>query len=259
LTRLLIVNPNTTTAVTETVVGEARRCARKGTEVVGVTSAFGASIVSTETENLVAGHAALDLLATHHPGFDAAVVAMSFDTGVFAARTLLPIPVIGITEAALHLACLLGRRVGLVVLGAMSLPLYTDLIDRIGLEKRVGAIETVELASAAAYRDRSAMDAEIEAAALRLAARAVDVVVICGAAVAGVASRLKDRLPLPILDGVAPAVAQAESLAALAPKLSRRVVSLAAGEPPTGLGPELTTLLDCHRPPPEHVPTSGDL
>ena len=244
MTRLLIVNPNTTQAVTEAVLAEGRRCVRIGTELVGVTGPFGATIVSTEAENAIAAHAALDLLATHHAGCDAAVVAMSFDTGVFAARTLLPIPVVGITEAALHTACLVGRRFGLVVLGAVSLPLYTDLIGRIGLASRLGAIEVVELASTSAYLDRPTVDALIAQAAMRLAGKDVDIVVVCGAAVAGVADRLQSQLPLPILDGVAPAIAQAEALAGLGLRLRHPMLRLARGDPAIGLSRALAALLD---------------
>ena len=244
MTRLLLVNPNTTAAITETVLAEARRAAAPETAIEAVTGAFGASIVSTEAENLIAAYAGLDLLAAHYVGFDAAVLAISFDTGAFAARAVLPIPVVGITESALHMACLLGRRIGLVTFGAQSLPLYQDLIDHIGLATRIGAIETIEPSSSSSYLKHAGMDGEVEAAALRLAARGVDVVVACGAATAGVAARLKHRLPLPILDGVAAAVAQAQSLVALAPKLSRRPPRLAAGEPLKNLGSHLTAMLD---------------
>ena len=113
--KLLLVNPNMTQAVTDRVVAEARRCARPGTDMQGVTATFGVAIVSTEAEVAIAAHAALDLLATHHAGHDAAIIAMSFDAGALAARRLLPIPVLGITEAAIHTACLLGRRFGMIV------------------------------------------------------------------------------------------------------------------------------------------------
>jgi allantoin racemase len=244
MTRLLVVNPNTTQAVTAAVLAEAARCARAETEIVGVTGTFGATIVSTEPENAIAAHTALDLLATHHAGFDAAIVAMSFDAGVFAARTLLPIPVVGITEAALHTACLVGRRFGLVLLGAVSLPLYNDLIDRIGLSGRLGAVEIVEVASAAAYLDRSVVDTLVEDAANRLAVKGVDVVVLCGAALAGIAARLKDRLTVPVLDGVAPALAQAEALAGLGLRPRRPSRRLAKGEPTIGLSVALAALID---------------
>ena len=244
MTRLLIVNPNTTQAVTASVLAEGRRCARVGTELVGVTGKFGVTIVSTEAENVIAAHSALELLANHHAGFDAAIVAMSFDTGVFAARTLLPIPVVGITEAALHMACLLGRKFGLVILGAVSLPLYMDLIARVGLASRLGATDVVELASAAAYLDRAAVDGLVAQAAMRLASKNVDIVVVCGAALAGVADRLKTQLPLPILDGVAPAIAQAEGLASLGLLLRRSAHRLAKGDSTIGVSPALANLID---------------
>src|SRR4051794_19114750 len=113
--KLLLVNPNMTQAVTDRVAAEARRIASPGTEVTAVTGAFGVAVVSTEAEAVVAAHAALDLLAEHYEGHDAAIIAMSFDAGVVAARRLLPIPVLGITGAAIHTACLLGRRFGMIV------------------------------------------------------------------------------------------------------------------------------------------------
>ena len=243
--KILLVNPNTTEAVTASVEAEARRHAGPGTELTAVTAGFGVTIVSTEAENIVAAHAALDLLATHHAGFDAAIVAMSFDTGVAAARTVLPIPVVGITEAALHTACLMGRRFGLIVLGAVSLPLYTDLIDRLGLAGRLGAIEIADMRSAGDYLDRSTVTAAILAAATRLAdAGTIDVIVVCGAAVAGIAQRLQTELAVPILDGVGPAVLQAELLVRLGRRPRRPPLRLASGQPTTGLGPALARLLE---------------
>jgi allantoin racemase len=244
MTRILIVNPNTTQAVTGVVLTEARRGLDASVALEAVTGTFGASIVSTEAENVLAASSALDLLARHHPGFDAAILAISFDTGAFPARILLPIPVVGITEAAIHTACLLGRRFGLVVLGRVSLPLYEDLVERIGLVSRLGAIETVSVSSAADYLDRSIIDRGIEDAVQRLADRGVDVAVVCGAAVAGIAHRLRDRAPILVLDGVAPAIAQARALAGLRLGTPRRTARLAAGTPPMGIGPELASLLE---------------
>ena len=105
--KLLLVNGNTTQAVTDRVLAEARRCAAPGTEVTGATARFGVSIVSTEAENDIAAHAVLDTLSATYADHDAAILAISFDTALAGARQILPIPVIGMTEAALHTACLL--------------------------------------------------------------------------------------------------------------------------------------------------------
>ena len=75
--RLLLINGNRTQAVTDTVVTEAKRCVGPGIDVRGVTAAFGANIVSTPADNVIAAHAVLDALARHYTACDAAVLAIS--------------------------------------------------------------------------------------------------------------------------------------------------------------------------------------
>jgi allantoin racemase len=242
--KLLLVNPNMTQAVTEKVVAEARRCAASGTTVQGVTATFGVAIVSTEAEVAVAAHAALDLLAAHHVGYDAAIVAMSFDAGVLAARSLMPIPVLGITEAAIHTACLLARRFGIIIAGAVSMPLHLDLIDASGLRGRMCAMEVVEVGSVTAYLDTEALEVRLLDAARRLSERPeIEAIIFCGAAVAGIAHRLQPQVPLPLIDGVAAATAQAELLVNLKLRPKDRPRALAAGLVPTGLSTALQQLL----------------
>jgi allantoin racemase len=242
--KLLLVNPNMTQAVTDRVAAEARRVASPGTEVTAVTGAFGVAVVSTEAEASIAAHASLDLLAEHHESHDAAIVAMSFDVGVVAARGLLPIPVLGITGSAIHTACLLGRRFGMIVSGAVSVPLYLDLLDASGSRDRMAAMEIVDIASAAAYLDTAALEARIADAARRLAERPeIEAIVLCGAAMAGLAYRLRDDLTLPLIDGVAAATTQAEALVRLGLRPKRRPVPLAASLAPVGVGAKLARLL----------------
>jgi allantoin racemase len=108
--KVLLVNGNTTQAVTDRVVAEATRCASPETAITGITARFGVSIVSTEAQEEIAGHAVLDALAANFAGHDAAILAISFDTALLGARQIVPIPVVGMTEASLLTACMLGRR-----------------------------------------------------------------------------------------------------------------------------------------------------
>ena len=84
--KLLLVNGNTTQVITDRVVAEATRCAAPGTTITGVTARFGVSIISTEAENEIAGHAVLDALAVHVADHDAVVLAISFDTALLGAQ-----------------------------------------------------------------------------------------------------------------------------------------------------------------------------
>lgn len=243
MARILIVNPNTTASVTARVLAEAQRWARPGTELTALTGATGASIVSTPVEELVAARAALEMLAEHHAGYDAAILAISFDSGLVAARAALPIPVVGLTQAALHMASLLGRRIGMIGFGASARGLYRDLIDRYGLSAHVLTLEIIELASVSSYLDETSLDfAVIEAVRRQVSDLGVEVVVIAGAAVSGIAQRVAPSVSVPMLDGAGPAVALAEALVQLRLSASAGPPALATTTA-SGLSPALTTLL----------------
>src|SRR5262249_41967999 len=157
-------------------------------------------------------HAVLDVLSKTYAGHDAAILAISFDTALIGARQIVPIPVVGMTEAALHTACVLGRRFGLISFGNRSQWMYLDLVRRSGLLERMVAHETIEPTSTADYLREGAQDRLVTEAAARLVSAGADVVVVTGAAVAGIARRLAPLVPVPLIDGIGCAVGQAECL-----------------------------------------------
>ena len=202
---------NITQAVTDRVLAEVRQCAAPETEVTGATARFGVNIVSTEAENDIAAHAVLDILSATYTDHDAAILAISFDTALAGARQILPIPVIGMTEAALDTACLLGRRFGLISFGTASRWLYLDLVRRSGLLERIIAFETIELTKTGELSAREgAQDQLVCEASERLVSAGAEAVVVTGAAVAGIARRLSPLVPAPIVDGIGCAIGQAE-------------------------------------------------
>jgi allantoin racemase len=142
------------------------------------------------------------------------VIAVSYDTGLRGTRELLDIPVVGMTEAALLTACMLGGKIGLVNFGARVRPLYEELVASYGLSSRIAGWRTVE--STAAYKPGS--DDELEALLVKQANDLVErdfaeTVILTGAVMAGVAARIQPRVSVPVLDGIAAGVPQAELLA----------------------------------------------
>jgi allantoin racemase len=241
--KLLLVNGNTTQAVTDRVVAAARQSASPGTEIAGVSARFGVSIVSTEAEDAIASHAVLDALAAHHAGHDAAILAISFDTALLGARQIVPIPVVGMTEASLLTACLLGRRFGLISFGQSSRAMYLDLVQRAGVAQRMAGFETIELSNTTAYLREGGQDAAVLDASQRLIAAGADAVVVTGAAVAGIANRLRAQLPVPLLDGIECAVGQAETLVRLGLRQRAPAAPLTGGSTAIGIDPALGRLL----------------
>ncbi|MDB5848392.1 MAG: hypothetical protein JWP29_2144 [Rhodoferax sp.] len=216
--RLLIVNSNTSAFVTAKIADAARAVAAPGTDITALNGLFGAHVIGTRTELAVAEHATVDLLARHAHEADAVLIAVSYDVALRAAREMLDIPVVGITEAALLTACMLGGQIGVVVFGARVLPIYQELVRSYGLQRRVAGWRVVESNAPYAAGDQSQADALTVAAAQSLVTQDhAEVVVLTGAVMAGVPARLQDRIDVPVLDGVSCGVRQAELLAALRP------------------------------------------
>ena len=65
--------------------------------------------IATRAEAAIGAVAALDMLAERRGAIDAAIVAAFGDPGLGGARELFDFPVVGMAEAAMLMACMLGR------------------------------------------------------------------------------------------------------------------------------------------------------
>jgi allantoin racemase len=214
--RILVLNSNTSEVVTEKIAAAARAAAGPGTEIVAVTGTFGARVIGTRAEHAIGEHSTLALVARHAPGCDAVVIGVSYDTGLRAARELLSIPVVGMTEAGLLTACMLGGTIGIVTFGRRVLPLYKELVAGYGLAGRVTGWRVLESTAAYGRAAHPELDREIVAAARDLVERDhAEVILLTGAVMAGVPERLQPDLPVPMVDCVVCGVRQAEMLASL--------------------------------------------
>jgi allantoin racemase len=210
--RLLVANANTTEAITDACVAAARRAAAPGSTIIGATPAFGPRVISTRAENAIASHALLATLAEHAGHVDAAILAVSHDTALDAARQLMPCPVIGMTEAACLTACMLGGRFAVLTLGQAG-P-YEELVARHGLATRCAEVRGIAATPQDTLRDPEGVQRLLLAAIADLAQRA-DAVVLAGAVLAGMDRVLQPHAAVPLLDGITCAVKLAEMLVAL--------------------------------------------
>lgn len=245
--KILLVNPNLTQAVTDAVLAAARARAAPGTELVAVTGSFGPAVIGSRAENALAQHGVLDLVARHAPGCDAVVLGVSLDTGLWACRELLDIPVIGMTEAGLLCGATVATRIGLLTNGARMGPLYRELVQSYGLGGRLAGIETLTLTPqqmVGAPQDVQAAQQAVMAAARTLIERdGAEAVLLAGAAMASMAEVLQAHLPVPLLDGVGCAVALAQAMVGLRlPRAQVGSVSPTGGRAVQGVSPALAQL-----------------
>lgn len=202
MSRLLVLNSNTTTSVTDLVIRHARDVLGDRVELVGATARFGARYISNEAAYAIAGHSALDALAEAGPGFDGVLLACFGDPGLFALREVSESPVTGLAEASMLEAQVHGRY-AIVTGGVLWKVMLERLAVSLGLAEPIAAIRPITLTGDQIAADPDgALDflaAEANAAVRENGAQAV---VLGGAALAGLAARIADRVSVPLIDSV---------------------------------------------------------
>lgn len=240
--RLLIANANTTEAITQRCAAAARAAAAPGTEIIPATPRFGPEVISTRAENIIAGHALLELLAQHAGEVEGILLAVSHDTALEAARQLMPCPVVGMTEAALFGACFLGARFGLVTFGGVET--YRERIAAHGLASRCASLVGLDVTPQDSLRDPDGVARQVLGGIQRAVAEGADAVIMGGAALAGFGPQLQPQAQVPLLDGIACGVKFLEALVALnLPRPTQGSLAPPRGRNSVNLDPKLAALL----------------
>ncbi len=236
--KLLVLNPNTTGAVTELLRRHVAAAAGNGVTLSAATARFGAAYIADELSYAVAGHAALDAYAAFvaaQPGDvpDAVLLGCFGDPGVAALRQLAGVPVVGLAEAAMRQAAALGPY-AIVTGGAAWAPMLRRLALGLGLAEGLLGIHTVAPSGAELAADPERALALLRDACIR-AAKGVNSVVLGGAGLAGMAAQLAADVPVPVIDSV---VAGTEVLLQMAREAENGAM-LRSAATWSGLSPEL--------------------
>jgi allantoin racemase len=220
MARILIVNPNTTASMTEAIGAAARAVAASGTEIVAVTSPMGpASIEGFYDEAFAVPGLIQALLNALH--VDAGIIACFDDTGLDAARSAARFPVVGICEAALVTAGQIAKRIAVITTLPRSIVPLQELVRRYGFAERA-AVTACDVAVLDLEKSGSAAEEKLKAEIARGLDRDAEAIVLGCAGMADLARKLSQEFGVPVVDGVAAAVKQAEALAALKLTTSRR-------------------------------------
>jgi allantoin racemase len=235
--RILVVNPNTTAAMTDKIGQAARAVAASGTEIIAVNPADGpVSIEGYYDEAFSVPGLLAEIAKGEALGIAAHIIACFDDTGLEAARSLAAAPVIGIGEAAFHLATLLGHRFSVVTTLSRSIAAIETNLTKYGLTGRCARVRACEVPVLSlddpASNASALISAEIERA--KQEDRAEAIVLGC-AGMADLAARLTEKHGLPVIDGVASAVKLAEALGTLGLRTSK-IGAYAAPRPKPYLG-----------------------
>lgn len=236
-----MVNPNMTASMTDRMAEVAARRAPRDVEIVPLTADRGFPYISSRAEAQIAGAIVLETIAREVGSADAVVIAAFGDPGLRAARDLFDVPVVGMAEAAIHSAAMLGDRFAIVTFSPSMRRWYADSVTDAGLAGRFAGVHAPPRHPEDVGSVRDTLRGELidlcrEAGELHGA----DVAILGGAPLAGLAEELQSEVGLTLVDPISAAVVQAIALSSLAgPAGPRAPRASASSKSSAGLEPML--------------------
>ncbi len=221
--KIAVINPNTTQSMTDKIADAAERVRNQDTQIVAATSSMGpVSIEGYYDEAFAVPGLLLEIAKAEREGAAAAIIACFDDTGLDAARAMANIPVVGICESALATAALIAQRYTIVTTMERSRLPLEGLVQRYGHSGRCNVRAADIPVLSLEDPNSNACDRLRYEIAAALNEDKTEAIVLGCAGMADLAASLRDDFSVPVIDGVAAAVKQAEALIALGLSTSKR-------------------------------------
>jgi len=234
--RILLINPNSTEAMTDAVVAASRRFVANDVEIIGATSSYGPPSIEGYYDEVFSIPPMLEKIDAYisdsvngnEGQIDGVVIACFDDTGVDAARSLLEVPVIGICQAALQTTSLLANSFSIVTTLGRSVPALKHLVNKYGYADicrnvRASEIPVLELEKLSSEKQGSKAEDKIKAEIeLALEEDNAEAIVLGCAGMVDLTERLSDYFKVPVVEGVVPSVNIMSGLVRAGLKTSKR-------------------------------------
>jgi allantoin racemase len=224
-----VINPTITQRWHDDTRRTYAEAARPDTVIRVTTLDWGtASIESYRDEALVVPDILTNTVRAEQTGADAVIIDCMGDPGLYAARELVSIPVVGPAQASMHLAAMLGHRFSILTLFDHDIPLVEDLAGRYGLSTKLASVRAFDIPVLALRDDLEAtLQVLIDVAECAVREDNAHLVIPGCTGLAGLAPRIHAGLAergceVPVLDPPPVALKLAESLVDLGQSHSRR-------------------------------------
>ena len=212
--KIALINPNSTAAMTDKVREVARKVAAHGTEIRATNPTDTPPSIEGHYDEAVAVAGLLrELKKAQTWGADAYVVACFDDPGLGACREIVTAPVLGICEAAMHIAATLATSFSVVTTLGRSTPIIEAAVRRYGMTHLCKNVRAAEIPVLDLEHDSNAAAKKIEQETRSaIAEDRCEAVILGCAGMADLATELTQKCAIPVIDGVVCAVKMCEAI-----------------------------------------------
>lgn len=223
--KILLINPNTTQEFTDRITSIAQRYAAPTTLITALTPAYGPRSIESIYDELLSSMGTLELALSKLDEYDGFVIACYSDhPTVYALREVTDKPVLGIAEASMLMACMLGHKFSVVTTNEEWEPLLQDAVRHFGLAERCASVRSTGMPVLAL---ESASPEETYQMILAASKRAIEqdgaeVICLGCAGMTGLDKKLEKELNVPVIDGVVGALKLIEGMVGYGVRTSKR-------------------------------------
>ena len=199
--KALVINPNTSVNMTAEIEETAKRVFLDPWKCEVKRAPAGPESLESWTDYHLASVAVMPLLEQYQD-VDGVVLACFGDPGLFVLKEICEVPVIGIAEASMSVALLLGCQFGILAGMRRAVELMDSMVRTYGLEARYAGTESLDLRVLDFEKDRQATLSVLEKASMKLRERGAEVLLLGCAGLTGFTKELNARVGMPIVDPV---------------------------------------------------------
>lgn len=219
--KICIINPNTTRAMTQKIDLTAKKFASADTEIVSVEPNVGPESIEGFYDEAFCIPGLVEEIEKHSDA-DSYIIACFDDTGLDVIRSITKKPVIGIGEAAYHIATMVAGNFTVITTLSRSIRPLTHNLKKYGLFEncvKVTAIEVPVLDLENISKDN--LDKLNKGIQDTIENDNAESIILGCAGMADLAKSLETKHQLPVIEGVSSAIVLAESLVNLKIKTSK--------------------------------------
>ncbi|MEJ6022003.1 aspartate/glutamate racemase family protein [Ramlibacter sp. PS4R-6] len=206
--RILVINPNSTEAVTR-AVDEALSCYADDAQIRCVTLKEGPPGIELQQHADSVIVPLGQLLKREEGNHDAFVLACYSDPGLHSLREQTKKPVLGIGECGLLTAMTMGHRVGVIAILRKSIPRHLRYIGAMGIGSRLAGERALEIGVVGLQDAQRTAQRMVEIGRQLRDDDGADVVVLGCAGMAAYREGLQQELGVPVVDPTQAAVGMA--------------------------------------------------
>jgi len=203
-TKILVINPNTNPKNTKVIEDAVKPYIPTGFQVDVVNPEKGPLGLESYYHNYLAAVEVHKVIVdAEKNGYYGVVIACYGDPGIEAAKELVNIPVVGITEASYALARMLATKFLVVVSAETAVPRQIRYIKSLGIPDVQYAVRPIGLTVLGVMSDRmSAKDLIAKNCKIALKETGSELIVMGCSGFSGLRADLEDQLQVPIIDPV---------------------------------------------------------